>query len=134
MIKYFKEVKNLIDKNLNYKHIESIDNKDLYALYKVCRVSALPSWLDTPGLVSLEAGVMGCNLAVSIKGSTREYYADYAEYCEPDDLDSIRNAVINAYNKEKNSGLRDRILNLYTWENAAKETLRCYEQVLCSMC
>ncbi len=127
---YFKEIKELIDKNPNYKHIESIDNKDLYSLYKVCRVSVLPSWLDTPGLVSLEAGVMGCNLAVSVKGSTREYFTDYAEYCEPDDLDSIRNAVVKAYNKEKNVRLRDRILKMYTWENAAQVTLKCYEQVL----
>ncbi len=127
---YFKEVKDLIDKNPNYKHIEGIDNKDLYSLYKVCRVSALPSWLDTPGLVSLEAGAMGCNLAVSIKGSTREYYLDYAEYCEPDNLDSIKKAVVNAYNKEKTEGLRSRILKMYTWENAAVETLKCYKNIM----
>ena len=127
---YFKKVKNIIDLEPNFTHIEHIDNEKLYSLYKICRVSVLPSWLDTPGLVSLEAGAMGCNLVVSTRGSTKEYFKNYAEYCEPNDLESIRSAVERAYNKEKNTELQEHILNNYTWEIAGEKTLAAYSMLM----
>lgn len=127
---YFNEIKKYIDKNPQYYYMPRIENDKLYQLFKVCKVSVLPSWLDTPGLVSLEAGVMGCSLAISIKGSTTEYFGEYAEYCSPDNLHSIRRAVVNAYNKPKNRKLQELILEKYTWKLAAQKTLESYEKVL----
>ncbi|MDO5381692.1 MAG: glycosyltransferase [Eubacteriales bacterium] len=126
---YFNEIKKIIDKNEYFYYIPRIENEKLYKLFSICRVSVLPSWLDTPGLVSLEAAVMGCNLAISSKGSTKEYFEDYAEYCLPDDLESIKRSVINAYNKEQNDNLKNRILEKYTWEIAAQKTLEAYKIV-----
>lgn len=129
--KYFEELKKYIDKNKNFIHIDNIKNSELYELYKVCRVSALPSWLDTPGLVSLEAAAMGCNLAVSTKGSTKEYFKNYAFYCEPDNISSIRKAVDLAYNSKYNGEFRNLIFRKYSWKNAANMTLEGYKKVLC---
>lgn len=127
---YFNKVNNIMRKNKEFYYIPQIENEKLYQLYKVCKVSVLPSWLDTPGLVSLEAASMGCNLAVSSKGTTTEYFGDYAEYCLPDDLKSIRDAIDRAYNKPRTSELRNIILNNYTWEIAAKKTAECYQNIL----
>ena len=127
---YFKQIQKFLEKNNEFTYIPHIDNDQLYQLYKVCRVSALPSWLDTPGLVSLEAGAMGCNLAISTRGSTKEYFKNYAYYCEPDDINSIRKAVDNAYNASKNEDLKNLILNNYTWKIAAEKTLEAYNAVL----
>lgn len=127
---YFKKIKRYIENNPEFYYIPRLENEKLYQLYKVCKVSTLPSWLDTPGLVSLEAGAMGCNLAISSKGSTTEYFGELAEYCLPDNLDSIKRAIDVAYNNPPNSELRDRIFSKYTWKNAAKKTLECYEYVL----
>ena len=127
---YFKQIQKYLEKNNEFTYIPHIDNDQLYQLYKVCRVSALPSWLDTPGLVSLEAGAMGCNLAISTRGSTKEYFKNYAYYCEPDDINSIRKAVDNAYNASKNEELKNLILNNYTWKIAAKKTFEAYNAVL----
>ena len=127
---YFKQIQKYLEKNNEFTYIPHIDNDQLYQLYKVCRVSALPSWLDTPGLVSLEAGAMGCNLAISTRGSTKEYFKNYAYYCEPDDINSIRKAVDNAYNASKNEDLKNLILNNYTWKIAAKKTFEAYNAVL----
>lgn len=127
---YFNELMMYVNKNPNFYYLPYIDNKDIYKLYRVCKVSALPSWLDTPGLVSLEAAAMGCNLAVSSKGTTKEYFGDYAEYCEPDDISSIRTAVLNAFNKEKTEQLEKIIRKKYTWTEAAKKTLEGYNKVL----
>jgi glycosyltransferase involved in cell wall biosynthesis len=127
---YYNKIKKFIDKSDKITHIRKMDNKDLYKLYKVCKVSTLPSWLDTPGLVSLEAAVMGCNLAVSEKGTTTEYFEDYAEYCVPDDLRSIRRAVEKAYRKPYDEGLKEKILTSYTWAEAARKTLEGYNKTL----
>lgn len=128
--RYFNKVKKIIERNENFYYIPRIENKALYQLYKICKVSALPSWLDTPGLVSLEAASMGCNLAISSKGTTSEYFGNYAEYCLPDNLQSIKDAIDRAYNRPKSSELRDIVLKKYTWEIAAKKTFESYQRVL----
>ncbi len=131
--KYYSAIKKIMDRNPDFHYIPSVENSKLYQLYKVCRVSTLPSWLDTPGLVSLEAGAMGCNLAISSKGSTTEYFSDYAEYCLPDDIPGIKKAIDNAYAKEKNNQLKQRILKNYTWEIAGRKTLEAYNELLKSV-
>ena len=127
---YFSEIKKIIDRNDEFYYIPTIENSKLYQLYMVCKVSTLPSWLDTPGLVSLEAGAMGCNLAISSKGSTTEYFSDYADYCLPDDIEGIRKAIDKAYNKPKSNELRDYIFSNYTWAIAGQKTLEAYKEIL----
>lgn len=127
---YFEQIKEIMDRNKNFYYIPRINNSKLYQLYKVCKVSTLPSWLDTPGLVSLEAAAMGCNLAISSKGSTTEYFGEYAEYCLPDDIEGIRKAIDKAYSKSKNDDLKNKIFENYTWNIAGKKTLEAYEELL----
>ncbi len=90
----------------------------------------LPSWFETTGLSSLEAAAMGCNLVITRKGDTEEYFGDMAYYCEPDDISSIREAVLNAYSAPKNPKLKDHILENYTWNKTAEQTLNAYKTVL----
>lgn len=105
----------------------AISHEDLKELLEVAKVHALISWMETPGLSSLEAAVMGCNIVVTKKGDTEEYFEDYAFYCEPDDIDSIKNAIEKAYNSEFNPKLKEKILNNYTWEKTAEKTLEAYK-------
>ena len=42
------------------------------------KLNVLTSWVETPGLVSLEAGYAGCNILVSNKGSVLDYFKNYA--------------------------------------------------------
>lgn len=127
---YFKQIKKIMDRNENFYYLPKVENSKLYQLYKICKVSTLPSWLDTPGLVSLEAAAMGCNLAISPKGSTTEYFSDFAEYCLPDDIEGIRKAIDRAYEKPRNIELRDKIFENYTWEIAGQKTLKAYKDLL----
>lgn len=127
---YFADIKEILDRNENFHYIPRIENSKLYQLYKVCKVSTLPSWLDTPGLVSLEAAAMGCNLAISSKGSTTEYFGNYAEYCLPDDIEGIRRAIDTAYKRNKDSELKKYIFDNYTWKIAGEKTLEAYKEIL----
>jgi glycosyltransferase involved in cell wall biosynthesis len=70
---------------------------------------------------------MGKNIVVTTKGDTYDYFEDYAFYCEPDDVLSIKNAIDDAYNSQVNPKLKQKILEKYTWEQTAVETLKAYE-------
>ncbi|MFS4455317.1 glycosyltransferase family 4 protein [Maribacter sp. 2304DJ31-5] len=111
----------------NVHFIGAIPHNKLPVYYKLARVHALISWMETPGLSSLEAGAMGTNIVITEKGDTRDYFEDYAYYCEPDDIDSIRKAIEEAYNRPFNQGLRQKILDEYIWEETAKKTLEGYK-------
>lgn len=103
---------------------------DLYQVYASAKVHALPSYFETTGLVSLEAAIMGCNIVVTRGGDQPDYFGDHAWYCEPEDVDSIRQAVLDAWNAAPDTAFRDEIINRYTWRHAAEATLAAYEQVL----
>jgi glycosyltransferase involved in cell wall biosynthesis len=107
-----------------------VGHEYLVDLYKNAKVHVCPSWYETPGLASLEAGAAGCNIVVTNKGSTQEYFGSYAYYCEPDSVSSIRDAVLKAYYAPKDERLKDIILRNYTWEKAAKKTAIAYETVM----
>ena len=127
---YFNKVMAAINGNPNIKYIDHISNEKLYQLYKVCKVSVLPSWFETPGLVSLEAAVMGCNIVVSSKGTTKAYFGDYAYYCNVMDSESIRKELDKAYNDPYRKEFRMKILRQYTWKAAAEATERGYRIAL----
>jgi glycosyltransferase involved in cell wall biosynthesis len=73
---------------------------------------------------------MGCNIVVTEKGDTRDYFKDDAWYCNPDDIASIKDAVDKAYKAPYDPAFKERILKNYTWERAAEETLAGYKDVL----
>src|SRR5690606_19648034 len=103
---------------------------ELYAAYSAAKVHVLPSYFETTGLSSLEAAAMGCNIVVSPNGDTRDYFGDFAWYCDPSDPASIRAAVDAAYAAPFDERFRQLILNQFTWEKAAAVTKAAYEQVL----
>ena len=127
---YADEVIRLVQANPNWEWIEQLPNKDIYRLCKVCKVSVLPSWFETPGLVSLEAAAMGCNIVVSPEGTTRDYFGDSAFYCDVNDPASIRAAIDAAYAADYDEDFGEKILHEYTWDKAAERTISGYEMAL----
>ncbi len=116
--------------NHNVLHIPHMDHYELGSAYKAARVNVLPSFSETTGLVSLEAGLAGINVVTTDRGYTREYFEDLVWYCNPSNENSIRNAVEQAWAMPFNSKLQDKILQKYTWEIAAEKTISAYKSVL----
>lgn len=114
----------------NVVFIGAVEHAELARYYKVARASALISWMETPGLSSLEAAAMRCNLVITPKGDTRDYFGDFAAYCEPDDVASIRQAVIQAMEQPFDEALRQHVLDHYTWDKTAAATLKGYQMAL----
>jgi len=125
---YYKQIRKEADNNVHL--LGQVEHSMLPQFYKLSKVHALISWMETPGLSSLEAAAMGCNVVVTDKGDPRDYFGNYACYCDPSDVDSIRAAVINAYEAPLNPRLRSHVLNNFTWERAAEKTLEGYRYAL----
>lgn len=114
----------------NVLFLGQIEHEKLPQFYKLAKVHILASWMETPGLSSLEAAIMKTNIVVTKKGDTEDYFDKYAFYCEPDDLNSIRSAIIDAYNTPFNMELLKRVQENYKWEDTAEMTLGGYKLAL----
>ncbi len=110
--------------------IDRLPHEELPGLYALAAVHALPSWRETPGLVSLEAAAAGCRVVTTSIGSTRDYFGDRAHYCYPDDRRSIRAAVEAALKQPRSPELRDHVLKNFNWQRAGEATLAAYQAVL----
>ncbi len=125
---YYEECKRCATSNI--KLLPGVPHEELPDLYRAAKVHVLPSWFETTGLVSLEAALCGSNIVTTDRGYAREYFQDFAWYCDPSDPRSIRRAIEDAYRSPTRTGLQDRILNNFTWEHTAQATLEGYEQLL----
>jgi len=127
---YCDACRRLAEQRGNVYFLSAIAHEKIEGVYRGAKVHVLPSLRESPGLVTLEAALAGVNCVVSIHGPVEEYFGDYVWLCDPLDIQSIRTAVISAWNAQGSMALHDRLLRLFTWEKAAKATLFGYERAL----
>lgn len=114
----------------NVKHLGFMDSYNIYNAYKFCKIHVLPSFIETPGLSSLEAAAAGCNIVSTSEGSTFEYFDNMAEYCNPYDDSSITEAIRKAYKKSPDNMLKKHIWESFNWEKCIKELYDSYKQII----
>lgn len=125
---YLKLCKKTAGKNVRF--IDFLPQEELIEHYAGAKVHAMPSWFETTGLSSLEAGALGCNLLVGKGGDTRDYFTNDSWFCEANDLKSIEKALTIALKTPNSGEMQDIILTKFTWKNAAIATLKAYEEAL----
>lgn len=129
---YLAQLKNLGGRHFAYLGPIKHGGKKHLNLLATCGVFALPSLYETPGLSALEAGVAGMPIAITSVGSTRDYFEDYAHYCDPREIDSIAVAICGAFERPPVAPQEaTQHLSSFTWERAAEQTLAAYREVLC---
>ena len=128
---YYNKCKEIAGKNI--KFINNLNQKEVFSIMKAAKVHVLPSWFETTGLVSLEAAFYGCNIVITNKGDQKEYFENYAHYCIPNDVESIKNAIVKAYNSTFNNDFKHVIETNYTWYNAAQQTKAVYLKLMNSI-
>jgi glycosyltransferase involved in cell wall biosynthesis len=114
----------------NISFFDPLPQEYLVPWYQKAAVHILPSWFETCGLSTLEAAAMGCNVVITDKGYARAYFGNDAVYCDPGSTASIRQAIEKAAHQNNNGHLRQKILNEYTWQQAASQTAAAYKKVL----
>jgi len=122
---YYRECRSIAADNISF--IDHVPQDELVKYYRQAKVHILPSWFETTGLSSIEAATMRCNIVITDKGDTREYFGDDAFYCDPSTPKSIFDAVEKASSASFNENFREKILKQYTWKQAALQTLKAYK-------
>jgi glycosyltransferase involved in cell wall biosynthesis len=125
---YYQECRKIASPNVEF--ISHLPQAELLQYYQKAKVHVLPSWFETTGLSSVEAATMGCNIVITEKGDTREYFEDHAFYCDPASPQSVLGAIEKASTAKFNEALRQKILNNYTWQQAAIQTLHAYQKTI----
>lgn len=106
------------------------DKKLIASAYGNADTFVLPSFHETFGLVLLEAGVSGAKLAISNTLPILEF--DSFNACntfDPNNGEKIREAIIKTYKSEKDTVLKDKILQQFSWTNVIKLHLDLYSQL-----
>ncbi|MDA7623142.1 glycosyltransferase family 4 protein [bacterium] len=106
----------------------------LASAYAAAGVHVLPSWMETCGLVTLEAALSGTPVVGSTFGHELEYLQQDAWHADPADPSTIRDAVIQAWqaghHNSKSCRLKRRILEQFNWEQTTDATESIYKKVL----
>ena len=115
--------------------IEHLPQEMLASAFAAASVHVLPSWMETCGLVTLEAALTGTPVVGSTFGHELEYLQENTWWCNPGDAESIQIAVEKAWNSgkghKKTKDLKERIINEFSWQKTAEKTEKLYLRVLC---
>ena len=110
------------------------DDRALARFYAGAEALVFPSFYEGFGIPLLEAMRCGCPMIASSSSSLTEVAGDAAVYCDPADVDSISDAMLQIASK---SDLRALLVakgraraESFTWARCAAETLKAYQSVL----
>jgi glycosyltransferase involved in cell wall biosynthesis len=109
-------------------HIETLTEQELGSAYAAAKVHVLPSWIESAGLVSFEAALAGCRIVTTNRTFARQDLDGHVWYCSPDDIGSIRSAILEAYDALDTSSFREHILANLTWERIAPRVAEVYRK------
>lgn len=114
----------------NVIYLGYMDRYNLYNAYKFTKLHVLASFVETPGLSSLEAAASGCNIVSTSEGCASEYFKDMATYCDPYDFDSIYEAVKFGLTQKKDNKLKDYVLGNYNWQKCINTLYDSYLEII----
>ena len=114
------------------RFIDHAGHDEVVRMMARAAVHAHPSWLESPGLASLEAAATGARIVTGDRGCEREYFGSDVDYADPADPATIRAAVLRALER----GTRDRgdalerRLGAYSWQRTAAATIEAYARAM----
>jgi glycosyltransferase involved in cell wall biosynthesis len=101
---------------------------DIASVLRAVDVHVLASFRETPGLATLEAAAVGCEVVVTADGSAPEYLGDDAHVADPFRPASIAAAILEARSDPRQPSTRRRAEG-HTWEVAARALVDAYRRV-----
>jgi glycosyltransferase involved in cell wall biosynthesis len=114
----------------NVLYLGFMDSYHIYNAYRFAKLHVLPSYMEIPGLSSLEAAASGCTIASTMEGCAHEYFKDYALYLNPYDEKSIINTVEAGLKQRKNSKLKNYVMENYHWSKCIDQLYSSYKSLL----
>ncbi|RLI86548.1 MAG: glycosyltransferase family 1 protein, partial [Archaeoglobales archaeon] len=123
-------------------HFKYVSEEERMLYYASCDVAVFPSKYEPFGIVCTEAMAMGKPVVVGASGTSglrEQVVPSGSEMCgfhinpyDPADIAKFVIILLKDHELRKKMGInaRKRVLNRFTWEIAAKNTISIYEEVL----
>lgn len=127
---YVAKFRELVNSDDSIVHTGFVEQDILAGIMKEAKIYASPSWFETTGLVYLEAIVAGTKSILASGERSKEYLEDNAVYCEPDKIVSIMSGLNAALKPTVKPRYRENVIQTYTWEKCAQQTLDVYKSIL----
>lgn len=124
---YFERCKKEAAPNIHFLGALPHESGLLASAYAACHTFVLASWLETPGLAALEAGLAGANVVITTEGATKEYFKEFARYARPESPGDIREKIESSLAAPKSNELKNHIQQTYPWKAVAEKTLQAYQ-------
>ena len=112
------------------KFLGWLPEAELPLLYAAGAAHIMASWVELPGLSSLEAGASGSRVITTEIAPLRELLGAAVWYCDPYDRASIRAATLGALAAPVPAGLRERLQAEFSWPVVAAANVALYEETL----
>ncbi|MEW9095075.1 MAG: glycosyltransferase [Clostridiaceae bacterium] len=125
-----KDYFNECTKYKNTIYLGFMDSYNIYNAYRFAKLHISPSFMEIPGISSLEAAASGCNILTTKEGSAYEYFGEGAIYCDPFQEESITEGIIEGINKRKNDDFKNYILENYNWSKCIQKLYESYLAIL----
>ena len=110
-----------------------LSDEELIELYNKAEIFIYASLFEGFGIPPLEAQACGCPCIVSNVTSLPEVYSDSVEYCKPNSIKSISNAMENLINDvEKRDNLTKKgfdNIKRYSWQLSTNKLIKLLENI-----
>jgi len=130
-----KDIIKIINKNKNYiQYLGYLSEEDLVKAYNLASLFVYPSFYEGFGLPPLEAMACGTPVVTSNVSSLPEVGGDAVVYCNPYDINDIKEKIEMVLNNETlqqqmiEKGLQR--AKKFTWEQSANEHMKVFKEVL----
>jgi glycosyltransferase involved in cell wall biosynthesis len=127
-LSYYNECRSSAAGNISFAG--QVSQEQLAVYYQKAKVHILPSLFETTGLSSLEAAAMGCNIVITDRGDTKEYFGAHAFYCDPLLPESIYTAVEKAASATRPAAMQTKITDCYNGRLSGLRTAESYQKIL----
>lgn len=116
---YFKAIQDVAGDNIYF--LNHLPQREVFEIVKSSKGHIQPSFIETPGLASLEALALHVPTIVSNTAPVKEYFGDNVIYCEPSNLESIKNSFIMINKNPPNKGMQNASIRIYDWNNVLND-------------
>jgi len=118
---YYNAVRSAAGTNIFF--LEHLPQQEVFKILKNSIGHIQPSFIETPGLATLEAATLGVPIIVANTAPVKEYFGDSATYCDPNDLLSISKSLSEGFYGSLQKKEISSIKHLYNWDDCLKELL-----------